>query len=100
MARPAATSARPPANDTPTSPTRPLGASARLAAIQSVASSITSVDRGVIRNARRSGSGTLRTLAPVAASRRENAARRGSSTPPAWTPGNTMRLRVLPPAGS
>jgi hypothetical protein len=42
----------------------------------------------------------LRTLAPVDASRRENATKRGSSMPPAWTPGNTMRLRVLPPAGS
>ena len=57
-------------------------------AIQSATSSIMSVARVVTRYARRSGRGVLSTVAPAAAIRRESLASRGSSTPPAWTPGN------------
>ncbi len=73
---------------------RPVDVIADWPANHNAASSITSVDRAVTRNCRRSGNGKLNTVTPSPASRRLRRSSRGSSTPAACNPGTTMTVRV------
>ena len=79
--RPAAAIDSPPAKLMPTMPTRPSGARLGRCAIQETASSITSVARGVIMYACRSGSAIVITMTPVPARSVASAVSRGSSMP-------------------
>ena len=91
--RPAAEIDSPPAKLMPTMPTRPSGARSRRCAIQATASSMTSVARGVIMYACRSGSAIVITVTPVPARSCASAVSRGSSMPIEWMPGMSSTAR-------